>query len=63
VAAWWKVLNKANGKIGNTERDELKAVFQEIFETPINEVVLDSADPLQGIEILAPSPPRQIGMN
>lgn len=60
VAAWFRVLNRPPGqqKIGPDDILELKRVFEEIFKTPIAEVIADPIDENAGIKILVPQPPK-----
>ncbi len=60
VAAWFRVLNKpgGSGKIEAADLLELKRVFEEIFFTPIAEVIADPTNESLGINVLVPQPPR-----
>lgn len=60
VAAWFKVLQVPGGRLEEADAIELKRVFEEIFATPIADVVLDPQDPADGIKILVPQPPDGI---
>jgi hypothetical protein len=61
IAAWFKVLKTPGGRLGPTEKIELKRVFDEIFATKIADVVLDPKDPdTDGICILVPQPPKKV---
>lgn len=59
VAAWFKVLQKPGGRLTQAETIELKQVFEEIFATPIQDVILDPADNAS-INILVPQPPKEV---
>ncbi|HVJ43899.1 MAG TPA: hypothetical protein VM639_20525 [Dongiaceae bacterium] len=59
VAAWFKVLQNPDGRLTATEGLELKQVFEEIFATPIHDVILDPADN-ESINILVPQPPKEV---
>jgi hypothetical protein len=71
VAAWFKVLsqkdqgttpsnNPVPGRLGNNEKIELQAVFNEIFLTKIAGLIIDPPDATGGIYILVPQPPPNI---
>ena len=58
VAAWFKVLSNGTGKIREPERLELMRLFQEIFETPIGNVIVDPENETDPITMIVPQPPR-----
>jgi len=59
VAAWFKVLQQPGGRLTDADGVELKRVFEEIFATPINQIILDPADN-NSINILVPQPPQEV---
>jgi hypothetical protein len=58
VSAWFKVLSNGQNKIRATEQAELLRLFQEIFETPIAQVIVDPETETQPITMIVPQPPR-----